>query len=177
MSVKISEDDEQRLRSLAVGMAQAIRDPDDILHELGFTEEDWRELEKSRTFKRMLMQAEAEWNNAASTSKRVKLKAATNIELSLPQFYEDMVDKGQPLVARVRALEMVAKLAGLPEVEERERAPGAQFKLEIHLGGPDNRVDVVSIGKTIDAIPITPASKLVTESFKLDEYLVMDVEE
>jgi hypothetical protein len=161
MTVKISEDDEQRLRSLAIGIAQRIRDPEEILAELGFSEDDWRELEKSRIFRRLLEQAQAEWNSVTKTSQRVKLKAGVNIELSLPQFYADMIDPGHPLVARVKALELMARLAGLPEQEVGEHAPGAQFKLEIHLG--DNRVDVVNIGP---AIPEKP------ESFKLPTFLL-----
>jgi hypothetical protein len=177
MSVKISEEDEQRLRSLAVGLAQRIRDPEEILAELGFTEDDWKELERSRVFRKLLEQAQAEWNSVTKTSQRVKLKAGVNIEMSLPQFYQDMVDASQPLVARVKALELMARLAGLPEVEATEHAPGAQFKLEIHLG--DNRVDVVQVGGEMmggpmiegQAIPNKPEKP---ESFKLDPMLLFE---
>jgi hypothetical protein len=168
MSVKLSEDDEQRLRNLAVGLAQNIRTPDEILTELGFSEDDWRLLERSRTFKRMLEQAQAEWNAAGSTHKRVKLKAGINIELSLPQFYQDMVDVGHPLGARVRLLEAMTTLAGMPQQEAaKEQAPGAQFKLEIHLGG--DRVDVVSIGAS--AIPASPVLDQ-RETLKLPDWLL-----
>lgn len=169
MTVKLSEDDEQRLRNLATGMAQGIRAPADILKELGFTEDDWRILEGSRIFRRMLTQAQAEWNAASSTSKRIKLKAGINIELSLPQFYNDMTDNTAPLAARVRLLEAMTTLAGLPEQAARESTPGAQFKLEIHLG--DNRVDVVRLGQALvagtGAIPLGPIVDQ-HESFRLD---------
>lgn len=168
MSVKLSQYDEQRLRALAIGMTQNIRAPADILKELGFTEDDWKELEKSRTFKKIMEATQAEWNDAGSTPRRVKLKAGTLIEQSLPDFYNAMVDAGQPLVARVRALEAMTKLAGLPEIEAAERAPGAQFKLEIHLG--DNRVEVVNVG----AIPNEPVVIEQHESLKLPDYLLDD---
>lgn len=174
MSVNLSKDDEQRLRLLAVNMAQCIRDPAEILAELGFSEDDWRELESSRIFKRMLVEAQAEWNSITRTSQRIRLKAGVNIELSLPKFYEDMNDHSQPLVARVKLLETMTRLAGLSESEREERAPGAQFKLEIHLGGPDQRVDVVQVGGPIiegTAIPARPEPVKV-ESFKLDPLLL-----
>lgn len=165
MFVKLSEHDEQRLRSLATGLAQGIREPKEILHELGFNEDDWRELETSRTFRRILEQAQAEWNAAGSTSKRIKLKAGINIELSLPQFYQDMNDVEKPLAARVRLLEALTQLAGLPEPAPVDRSvAGAQFKLEIHLG--DSRVDVVSLGGIEGAIPAIPHRY---ESFKLQD--------
>lgn len=179
MRVKISDYDEQRLRLLAVGLAQQIREPQEILDELGFSEDDWRELEQSRVFKQILTQALAEWNNTARTPQRVKLKAAINIEQSLPQFYEDMTDKTQPLVARVRALEVVAKLAGIPEPElERPSGPQNQFKLEIHLGGGQT----ISVGSVSGnaAIPVTPGVTEVIESresFKLPDFIFQTTSE
>jgi hypothetical protein len=171
MHVKISDYDEQRLRALATGLAQGIRDPDEILAELGFSEDDWRELERSRVFRKVLNQAVAEWNNVGRTPQRVKLKAAINIEQSLPQFYADMVNANNPLVARVRALEVVAKLAGLPEPElERYSGPTNSFKLEIHLGSGET----ISVGA--GAIPVTPQGNLgsvtpleARESFRLPD--------
>lgn len=172
MNVKISEFEEQRLRALAVGLAQCIREPAEIMQELGFTEDDWRELEQSRMFRKMLTQAQAEWNNTSRTPQRIKLKAAVNIEQSLPAFYEDMVDKNQPLVARIRALEVVAKLAGMPEQEvERYNGPQNQFKLEIHLGGGQT----ISVGAGVDsgAIPVTPGVTTIEarETFKLPDFV------
>ncbi len=169
MHVKISEYDEQRLRALASGLAQHIRDPQEILAELGFSEDDWQELERSHVFRKMLNQAVAEWNNVARTPQRVKLKAAINIEQSLPQFYEDMVNANHPLVARVRALEVVAKLAGLPEPElERYSGPTNSFKLEIHLGTGET----ISVGAGTElrglAIPVTPGVTT-HESFRLPD--------
>lgn len=177
MSVKISEYDEQRLRALAQGMAQAIRDPKLIMNELGITEEDWKELERSRTFRKMLGEAQSEWNAAGSTSKRIKLKAGVNIEMSLPQFYTDMNNVEQPLGARVRLLEAMTTLAGLPEHVEAERAPGAQFKLEIHLagvGGVEGRVEVLNIGGEKGAIPQGPVMLEQHESFKLPDYIYFE---
>jgi hypothetical protein len=166
MYVKISEYDEQRLRALATGMAQGIRDPKEILAELGFSEDDWRELERSRVFLRVLNQAVAEWNNVARTPQRVKLKAAINVEQALPQFYDDMVNASHPLIARVRTLEAVAKLAGLPEPElERYNGPSSSFKLEIHLGtGVDGKPETITVGKSSESlgIPELPSEVLLS---------------
>jgi hypothetical protein len=122
------------LRNLANGIVRQIEDPNVIIKRLGFTSEEYVALTETRAFRLMLLQAQAEWEGAGNTHKRIKLKAAVNIEEALPHFYHAMIDPKEPLSAKVKAFEVVSKVAGLGIPEPVAAGNGQFFKLEINLG-------------------------------------------
>lgn len=126
--------DEQRLRELATGMAKGVEDDDQLLARLGFTRDDYDELSQTRTFKLILNQAVSEWEGAGNTHKRIRLKAAINVETALPSFYQAMVNEAEPLSSRVKALEVVARIGNLGNPDVLPPGGGQFFKLEINLG-------------------------------------------
>ena len=128
-------DDEARLRELTAGLAKGVEDPELLIARLGFTPAEYEELSQTRTFKNILNQAMSEWEGAGNTHKRIKLKAAINIEQALPSFYHAMVDTTEPLSSRVKAFEAVARVGGLGNPELVPQGSGQFFKLEINLGG------------------------------------------
>ena len=130
----LTVEDEKRLRELAVGIAKDVEDSGKLLARLGFTHEEYEELTQTRTFKTILKQAQDEWEGASNTHKRIKLKAAINVEEALPSFYQGMVDVKEPLSSRVKALEVVARIGGLGNPEIQAAGAGQFFKLEINLG-------------------------------------------
>jgi hypothetical protein len=130
----LTVDDEQRLHQLAAGLAKDVEDTDALLARLGFTRDDYSELTETRAFKSMLNQALAEWEGASNTHKRIKLKAAINIEQALPSFYQAMVSDKEPLSSKVKAFEVVSRVAGLGNAEALPPGGGQFFKLEINLG-------------------------------------------
>lgn len=130
----LPEADEQRLRELAMAFAKGVEDDNALLARLGFSREDYEELAQTRTFKAMLEQARGEWDAAANTRKRIRLKAAINIEQSLPSFYDAMIDPKEPLSSRVKVLEVVARIGDLSTPELQPAGGGQYFKLEINLG-------------------------------------------
>ena len=131
----LSLDDEKRLRDLANGIAKDVEDIDKLLERLGFTREDYDELVGTRTFKSILAQAASEWEGASNTHKRIKLKAAINIEQALPHFFSEMTNPTEPLSSKVKAFEAVSRVAGLGNPELVQPGGGQFFKLEINLGG------------------------------------------
>jgi hypothetical protein len=126
---------EHDLRALALEIAKGIKTPAETMRDLGVEEEKWVSLENNRVFKAMLLAANAEWSGASNTQKRVKLKAATNVEMSLPAFYKAMIDPNEHLVNRAKILEIMAKIGqlGVPEVAGAVNN-GQYFKLEINMG-------------------------------------------
>lgn len=130
----LTYDDEQRLRELAAGLAKGVEDSELLIERLGFTPAEYEELAQTRTFRNILNQAMSEWEGAGNTHKRIKLKAAINIEQALPSFYHAMVDKTEPLSSRVKAFEAVARVGGLGNPELVPQGSGQYFKLEINLG-------------------------------------------
>jgi hypothetical protein len=131
----LTADDEQRLRALAAGLAKDMEDTDKLLERLGFTREDYNELAETRAFKTVLNQALSEWEGASNTHKRIRLKAATNIEQALPHFFHAMTDDKEPLSSRVKAFEVVARVGNLGNPDVIPPGGGQFFKLEINLGG------------------------------------------
>jgi hypothetical protein len=131
----MTKDDEKRLRDLAAGVVRGIEDPAVVLERLGFTSQDYIELSETRAFRTMLSQAQAEWEGASNTHKRIKLKAAVNIEEALPHFFQAMTDDKEPLSSKVKAFEVVSRVAGLGNPEPIGAGQGQFFKLEINLGG------------------------------------------
>lgn len=131
----LTADDEQRLRELAAGLAKDMEDTDALLARLGFTRDDYNTLSETRAFKAMLNQALSEWEGASNTHKRIRLKAATNIEQALPHFYHAMTDDKEPLSSRVKAFEVVARVGNLGNPDVIPPGGGQFFKLEINLGG------------------------------------------
>jgi hypothetical protein len=130
----MTKDDEKRLRDLAVGIVRGIEDASAVIERLGFTSADYMELGETRFFRQMLNQAQAEWEGASNTHKRIKLKAAVNIEEALPHFYKAMTDPKEALSSKVKAFEVVSKVAGLGNPEPAGAGAGQFFKLEINLG-------------------------------------------
>ena len=131
----MTQQDEKRLRDLAAGLVRGIEEPETVLTRLGFTSEDYMELSETRVFRQMLREAQAEWEGAGNTHKRIKLKAAVNIEEALPHFYLAMTSEKEPLSAKVKAFEAVSRVAGLGNPEPVGAGAGQFFKLEINLGG------------------------------------------
>jgi hypothetical protein len=127
--------DEGRLRELAAGIAKDVEDNGKLLERLGFTRNDYDELCETRTFKAMLNEAMSEWEGASNTHKRIKLKAAINIEQALPHFYQEMTSPKEPLSSKVKAFEAVSRVAGLGIADAIPSGGGQFFKLEINLGG------------------------------------------
>jgi hypothetical protein len=131
----LTADDEQRLHQLAAGLAKDVEDTDALLARLGFTRDDYNELAETRAFRAMLDQALGEWAGANNTHKRIKLKAAVNVEQALPHFFHAMIDPKEPLSSKVKAFEIVSRVAGLGNPEPTHVGNGQYFKLEINLGG------------------------------------------
>ena len=135
MDLLLSQNEEQRLRELANGVIRGIQTPEEVLSILGFTSQEYTELSETRMFRQMLRQAQDEWEGASNTHKRIKLKAAVNIEQALPHFYLAMTSDKEPLSSKVKAFEVVSRVAGLGQVEPVGAGAGQFFKLEINLGG------------------------------------------
>ena len=147
----VTKDDEKRLRDLASGLVRAIEDPAVVLERCGFAAGDYTELSETRMFRQMLREAQEEWEGARNTHKRIKLKAAVNIEEALPHFYTAMTNPKEPLSAKVKAFEVVSRVAGLGNPEPVAAGNGQFFKLEINLGGGVAPV-VLGVGRVDDQV-------------------------
>lgn len=155
-TLNIKLEDENKLRFLALELAKGVLEPEELLEQLGWDEDDYNEISKSRIFRQMLRDYKTEWNGAGNTKKRVQLKSVVNIEAALSNFYAAMIDPNEPLMARVKTLEILGKLGGLGQSETvgmgaNGGGNGQYFKLEIHMdrGAPPIIIDGGVVGGTI----------------------------
>lgn len=81
------------------------------IHRL--SNEDWMAIQSNQRFIRLLESMIVEWNTAANTRERVKIKAATGLELVLENYIRDITDDGIPLAQRVEAGKFLARLGEL----------------------------------------------------------------
>ena len=63
-----------------------------------------------------------------------------NIEEALPHFYKAMTSDKEPLSSKVKAFEVVSRVAGLGNPSQLNAGAGQFFKLEINLGGGVRRL-------------------------------------
>jgi hypothetical protein len=126
-------DEELRLRELANELAKDVEEGPEILKRLGFSTAEYEELCGTNMFRAMLDQAFMEWGGVVNTPKRVKLKAAVNIENGLPDMFQAMVNANEPLASRVKVFEVMARIGGLGNPEPMHMDNGQSFNLTIHL--------------------------------------------
>ena len=167
MGTNLTVDEELRLRNLANGIVRQIEDPAAVLARLGFTSEDYTTLAETRAFRLMLMQAQSEWEGAGNTHKRIKLKAAVNIEEALPHFYHAMTDPKEPLSAKVKAFEVISKVAGLGVPDPVAAGNGQFFNLQINLGA----------GVTPLSFGVEPLKEAIVEAVRGTDYVIATAEE
>lgn len=118
---------------LAREIAMDIHPLDHILKTHDVTEIRWAEIQNSPHFVRLLQSAVEEWNSALNTAERVKLKALSCLEESLPEFYARMHDPREALPAKVRAFEVFGNIAGLSK-NGQVAGGGERFNVTINLG-------------------------------------------
>lgn len=104
--------------ALARELAQGIRPTSDILNDYGFSSSAdplWIALTENASFQQLLDAAVREWNAADTTARRVRLKAMTSMELSLPALHEIIHDSKADRADRINAAKVMKSLAGFDE--------------------------------------------------------------
>lgn len=160
--------DEVKLVKLARQIAMGISDLPDILFSHGLTLREFDEIKQLPAFNRMLTSEITAWEGAANTPARLRLKTAAMLEEYLPELYARLNDRTEPLMGKVKALELTAKLAGFGErVEGTATAPGDRVQVIINLGA-DTRAEYVKVlpPKVIDNSPEPVTTKSFEDSFE-----------
>ena len=152
----LTPSDEIKLRTLASELAKDIEDLPIILTRLGLTQPEYEELCDTKMFRAMLDQAYHEWQGATNTGKRIKLKAAINIEEALPSMHAAIVNEKENLASRVKAFEVMARIGGLGNPEPQMASQGATFQLTIHYS--DDKPPII-LGEVIEE-PLLRQSKV-----------------
>lgn len=122
---------------LAHELAMGIRGAEEILKDHGVDARRWERLKADRRFGELLSSKIAEWNGAANTPQRVRIKALALLELNLDQFQDAMEEAGVP--AKIEVAKLLAKLGGMDGGGKDGAAPGGAggvpgFSVRIFIG-------------------------------------------
>jgi len=135
-------DNEVLASRIAREVARDLSPVDMIRVKFGLDEDEYSRLINSAIFKQRLEEELAVWNasDAMSIAERIKAKTGTMIEESLPEVFEWLHDKNQPIVGKVRALEWASRVSGIGETERLGLAPGVTgggsgINFNIFIGG------------------------------------------
>lgn len=135
LSVTITEEQARLMHTLAQEIARGYLEHEQILKNLGLSDDDYDAIERTGIFKRLLAQATAEWNSATNTAKRIKLKSQWAIEETIPTMVAFMTDPKEPLSARVETFKTIARIGQLGNPEPPAAGEGGSgFHIEINIG-------------------------------------------
>jgi hypothetical protein len=113
-------------------------------------EEQYQRVVGSNFFKQRLEEELELWN--ASTPKaineRISAKTATMIEESIPEVFDLIHDKKQPMAAKIEALKWAANVAGLVKRDSGGQTTGERVRFNIYIGDK-----LVNIDKTMTDPP------------------------
>lgn len=121
------------LLKLAREIAMDIRPIEAILETHAVPQSRWDEIQELPTFRSYLRQCLEEWNSATNTQERVRLKALSMVEESLPEFYARMHDQNENLPAKTELLKTIAKFAGVGGTVDTQ-GTGERLTVTINLG-------------------------------------------
>lgn len=154
--------DEIKLVKLARQIAMGIKDLPDVLFEHNLTLREWDEIRVLPAFGRVLEGEVKAWEGAVNTPDRVRIKAASMLEEYLPEMYARLNDRTEPLMAKMKAVELISKIAGFGQTDlPQQGSPGDKVQVIINLGSDTQQIfNKVLPHKVIDHEPNTPAVPL-----------------
>jgi hypothetical protein len=134
-TVPVGVYDDMKLVKLAREIAMGIKDIPDILFDNGLIQREFEAIQRLPHFNKMLASEIAAWASATNTQERVKLKAGAMIEEYLPELYARLNDREEPLMGKIKAMELVTKMAGFGERDlPALGSPGDRVQVIINLG-------------------------------------------
>jgi hypothetical protein len=164
-TIPVSVYDEVKLVKLARQIAMGIKDLPDILFEHSLTLREWDEIKVLPAFGRMLEGEVKAWEGADNTVGRLKLKTAAMLEEYLPELYARLNDREEPLMAKIKALELTAKIAGFGDRAEGVTGnPGDKVHVIINLGGDANKEYIKQLPHKVIEHEPTPVQPTFEES-------------
>jgi hypothetical protein len=151
--------DDLQLVRLAREIAMDIRELDEILSDHNVSRAAFERLQRNQNFSRMLANELSAWQSAANTNERVRFKTAAMVEDFLPELYKQLINEREPLLAKTKALEFIAKLAGYNQIDRADQvSPGDRVVVQINLGSDQQLSFEKRLPyKVIDVAPAAPS--------------------
>jgi hypothetical protein len=132
-------------RHLAMALAMNIKPRATITADYGLTEDEVEGLlTTDQYFRELFRSYQQYWNSPSNAAERIRVKAATMVEDSLPGLWGMMHDPAIPAASRVEIHKHLMRLADM----EPKRGPGDVdappfFQLTLNMGGEERAVPAV----------------------------------
>lgn len=140
------------LLSLASEIAKDISPLQTILEAHNIDASQWESVRNMPAFQRLLEAELINWNSALNVGERVKIKAATLMEIWLETATKEMHDRNQPLNHRTELAKLVRDLAGMGTKAVDASTTGEKFSVIINLGADQQlRIEKPLPARVIDA--------------------------
>jgi hypothetical protein len=137
--------------SLAREIAMDIFPVADIVALHRLTDEEWDRVQRNPKFQQMVADMAAEWNSAANTRERVRIKAATGLESVLETYIREIGDPLIPLNQRVEAGKFLARVGELDNAQAIiGGGGGAGFHITLNIGNEVKTLDAPIIEGVIE---------------------------
>lgn len=121
--------------ALAREIAMDIFELKDILHVHKLTDDEWQKIQSNPKFQEMVGAMTAEWNSAANTKERIRIKASTGLESVLETYIREISDTAIPLNQRVEAGKFLAKIGEIDTANiVGGAAGGSGFSVTLNIG-------------------------------------------
>jgi hypothetical protein len=141
--------------TLAREIAQDIFSVDQIVALHRLDDDEWAKIQQHPRFIAMLSSMQREWNSAANTRERVRVKAQTGLESQLEVFIAEINNQNIPLSQRVDAGRFLARLGELDGQNQANQLPVGSG-ITINIVTSQNREPI-----SISAEATTPASQTI----------------
>jgi len=125
---------ENEMAALAREMVMGIRNYKLIFADFGIDEEDYYEIAKNETYKRIKDHFTLEWNATTSTQDRIRLQGAAGIEVIMPVVARRALDATTPLAEVIESAKFMAKVAGIGDTKANPQSASERFVITINLG-------------------------------------------
>lgn len=157
---------EALISKLAREVARNITPVADVMKNYGLSQEQFTAIVDSHIFQRRLVEEQAVWSasDPISADLRIKVKSRTMLEELLPDLYSDIQNPESSLNAKVEAIKMLAKLAGVGENANVTGNPDdARVRITINIGQnkvefDKERAQLPDAGNDAQVIDVTPTS-------------------
>ncbi len=129
--------------TIAMELASGLSDAEGIRARYGISDAKWNVLKKNAVFRSMLKEALEKLAGDINVGNRIKIKADVLLEDNLRVLDEIANDKDAQSMARIKAVEVTAGLAGRGPAAQKEGGAGGgnAFSLNIVIGDREIKVE------------------------------------
>lgn len=126
---------------IATELAAGLLDAEGVRKTYGISTAQWEVMRQTPMFREMVKDALDRLSGSMNAGGRIKMKSDILLEDSLPVLYEIAHDQGAQSMARIKAIEVAAELAGRKQKETQAGSGQGAFALNIVIGDRELKIE------------------------------------